>query len=99
MTTGDGVYSLRFSLIKILPEHGFDLGSTTGESRVLTARLHYYSMLKLMFDKDVQTLVIQLVKWYLTKHSVNIFLKKNKWEDFHFNSRFKMLPCAMQFLK
>ena len=28
MTTGDVVYSLRFSLIKILPEPGFDLGST-----------------------------------------------------------------------
>ena len=31
MTTGDVVYSLRFSLIKILPEPGFDLGSTAGE--------------------------------------------------------------------
>ena len=40
MTTGDVVYSLRFSLIKILPEPGFDLGSTAGESCVLTARLH-----------------------------------------------------------
>ena len=37
MTTGDVVYSLRFSLIKILPEPGFDLGSTAGESCVLTA--------------------------------------------------------------
>ena len=40
MTTGDVVYSLRFSLIKILPEPGFDLGSTAGESCVLTARLN-----------------------------------------------------------
>ena len=40
MTTGDVVCSLRFSLIKILPEPGFDLGSTAGESCVLTARLH-----------------------------------------------------------
>ena len=32
----------RFSLIKILPEPGFDLGSTAGESRVLTARLHMH---------------------------------------------------------
>ena len=40
MTTGDVVYSLRFSLIKILPEPGFDLGSTAEESCVLTARLH-----------------------------------------------------------
>ena len=40
MTTGDVVYSLRFSLIKILPEPRFDLGSTAGESCVLTARLH-----------------------------------------------------------
>ena len=40
MTTGDVVYSLRFSLIIILPEPGFDLGSTAGESNVLTARLH-----------------------------------------------------------
>ena len=39
MTTGDVVYSLRFSLIKILPEPGFDLGLTAGESCVLTARL------------------------------------------------------------
>ena len=38
MTTGDVVY--RFSLIKILPEPGFDFGSTAGESSVLTARLH-----------------------------------------------------------
>ena len=42
MTTGDVVYSLRFSLIKILPEPGFDLGSTAGESCVLTARLHIH---------------------------------------------------------
>ena len=40
MTTGDVVYSLRFSLIKILPEPGFNLGSTAGESCVLNARLH-----------------------------------------------------------
>ena len=40
MTTGDVVYSLRISLIKILPEPGFDLGSRVGESRVLTAKLH-----------------------------------------------------------
>ena len=40
MTTGNVVYSLRFSLIKILLEPGFDLGSTAGESSVLTARLH-----------------------------------------------------------
>ena len=40
MTTEDVVYSLRFTLIKILPEPGFDLGSTAGESCVLTARLH-----------------------------------------------------------
>ena len=39
MTTGDVVYSLRFSLIKILPEPGFDLGSTAGESCVLTAHI------------------------------------------------------------
>ena len=44
MTTGDVVYSLRFSLIKILPEPGFDLGSTAGESCVLTARLHTKSI-------------------------------------------------------
>ena len=49
MTTGDVVYSLRFSLIKILPEPGFDLGSTAGESCVLTARLH---MLYCTDDKD-----------------------------------------------
>ena len=40
MATGNVVYSLRFSLIKILPEPGFDLGSTAGESSVLTAKLH-----------------------------------------------------------
>ena len=44
MTTGDVVYSLRFSLIKILPEPGFDLGSTAGESCVLTVRLHMLCM-------------------------------------------------------
>ena len=41
MTTGDGVYSLRFSLVKILPELRFDLGSTAGESGVLTAHAIY----------------------------------------------------------
>ena len=40
MTTRDVVYSLRFSLTKTLPEPGFDLGLTAGESCVLTARLH-----------------------------------------------------------
>ena len=40
MTTGDVVYSLRFSLIKILPEPGFELRPTAGESSVLTTRLH-----------------------------------------------------------
>ena len=40
MATGDVVYSLRFSLIKILPEPGFDFRSRAGESCVLTARLH-----------------------------------------------------------
>ena len=41
MTTGDVlvVYSLSFSLIKILPGPGFDLGSTAGESCVLAAYL------------------------------------------------------------
>ena len=43
MVTGDVVYSLRFSQIKILPEPGFDLGSTAGESCVLNARLHMLS--------------------------------------------------------
>ena len=50
MTTGDVVYSLRFSLIKILPESGFDLRSTAGESCVLTARLH---ILMLMEKSDL----------------------------------------------
>ena len=36
MTTEDVVCSLRFSLIKTLPEPGFDLRSTVGESSVLT---------------------------------------------------------------
>ena len=45
MTTGDVVYSLRFSPIKILPEPGFDLGSTAGEASVLTARLHIMTTL------------------------------------------------------
>ena len=41
MTTGDVVYSLRYSLIKSAePEPGFDLGSTAGESSTLTTRLH-----------------------------------------------------------
>ena len=57
MTTGDVVYSLRFSLIKILPEPGFDLGSTAGESCVLTARLHMLyileSILKFSIDNAI----------------------------------------------
>ena len=41
MTTGDVVYSLRFSLIKSAePEPGFDHRSTAGESSMLTIRLH-----------------------------------------------------------
>ena len=56
MTTGDVVYSLRFSLIKILPEPGFDLGSTAGESCVLTARLHMLCILGFIDDieDDIQ---------------------------------------------
>ena len=52
MTTGDVVYSLRFSLIKILPEPGFDLGSTAGESCKLTARLHMLCILGLIDDME-----------------------------------------------
>ena len=52
MTTGDVVYSLRFSLIKILPEPEFDLGSTAGESCVLTARLH------MLYDAILQSDII-----------------------------------------
>ena len=41
MTTGDEVYSLRFfSHQSAEPEPGFELGSTAGESSMLTARLH-----------------------------------------------------------
>ena len=56
MTTGDVVYSLRFSLIKILPEPGFDLGSTAGESCVLTARLHmlYIQMLYIQIQSKIR---------------------------------------------
>ena len=44
MTTGDVVYSLRFSLIKILPEPVFDLGSTAGEFSVLTVYIVYFDL-------------------------------------------------------
>ena len=54
MTTGDVVYSLRFSLIKILPEPGFDLGSTAGESCVLTARLHMLYNVSITYRKCPQ---------------------------------------------
>ena len=40
MTTGDVVYSLRFSFIKVLPEPGFELLRTAGMSSVLITRLH-----------------------------------------------------------
>ena len=55
MTTGDVIYSLRFSLIKILPEPGFDLGSTAGESCVLTARLHmsFHSQMMILQEKHI----------------------------------------------
>ena len=50
MTTGYVVYGMRFSLIKLLPEPGFDLESTAGESSVLTARLHMlYGVRALLF--------------------------------------------------
>ena len=41
MTTGDVVYSLRFFTHQSAePGPGFELRSTAGESRMLTARLH-----------------------------------------------------------
>ena len=40
MQIEDVVYSLRLSLIKIIPEPGFDLGSTWEGFSVLTTRLH-----------------------------------------------------------
>ena len=49
MTSGDVVYSLRFSLIKILPGPGFELRSTAGESSVLTARLYMLYNVKLFY--------------------------------------------------
>ena len=55
MTTGDVVYSLRFSLIKILPEPGFDLGSTAGESCVLTARLHMLYCISIQLNYSAST--------------------------------------------
>ena len=58
MTTGDVVYNLRFSLIKILPEPGFDLGSTAGESCVLTARLHMLKCNNSLLYKMVQLTAI-----------------------------------------
>ena len=62
MTTGDTVYSLKFSLIKILPEPRFDLGSTAGESCVLTARLHMlYTCIRLtiiLLQQHDHTLII-----------------------------------------
>ena len=57
MTTGDVVYSLRFSLIKILPEPGFDLGSTAGESCVLTARLHMLYARKYMYGCEQENAI------------------------------------------
>ena len=53
MTTEDVVYSLRFSLIKILPEPGFDLGSTAGESSVLTAKLHMLFVFVFIYADDI----------------------------------------------
>ena len=71
MTTGDVVYSLRFSLIKILPEPVFDLGSTAGESSVLTARLH------LLYDaKIVQGLTGYTNKQLITQFYVLLIIMK-----------------------
>ena len=60
MTTGDVVYSLRFSLIKILPEPGFDLGSTAGESCVLTARLHMLNQRRNMSAPTTNVVVAEM---------------------------------------
>ena len=67
MTTGDVVYSLRFSLIKILPEPGFDLGSTAGKSCVLTARLHMLYMYNNKYDgkRTTATPVVEYEYEYL----------------------------------
>ena len=62
MTTGDVVYSLKFSLIKILPEPGFKLRSTAGESSVLTA---------CYINKSISTKVVSTYWGYLlTAHNI-----------------------------
>ena len=63
MTTEDAVYSLRFLLIKTLAEPGFDFGTTTGESSVLTVRLH------MLYDA-----VCKVIKFNLPK--VHVYIAK-----------------------
>ena len=70
MTTGDVVYSLRFSLIKILPEPGFDLGSTAGESCVLTARLHMLDHNSQLTHKLAQLFIGLFILPFLKRHIV-----------------------------
>ena len=88
MTTGDVVYSLRFSLIKILPEPGFDLGSTAGESCVLTARLH------MLYSSGI-ALVIKI----LTYASMPLVAKQTSVLCHHANSMFSYLDMLFLSLR
>ena len=98
MATGDVVYSLRFSLIKILPESGFDLGSTAGEFCVLTARLHMLYSNGIMSTTDVfitPTIIRQaLRKLKPGKEDGDCGLKSDH-NLLHSTQRFHILLCLL----
>ena len=84
MTTRDVVYSLRFSLIKILPEPEFEFWSTAGESSVLTARLH---MLQFLFHLFLVNFAFILQK--LT------FVLSSYWQTIHSHMQYSFLKNSL----
>ena len=65
MTTGDVVYSLRFFTHQSA-EPGFELGSTAGESSMLTARLHMLCVLYIV-------LLISICYCFMHNHALSPF--------------------------
>ena len=98
MTTGDVVYSLRFSLIKILPEPGFDLGSAAGDSCMLTARLHMlpvYTIILLLSEIYEKNTSVCLDNYVTTKHAQKDINLRKKCGNMYIYRYFRFLIFCM----